>query len=286
MTARYLGLNGEPVTPQVISHVAGVGLIRGEYLCRLFGNYITSEQVRDGIRHYIGKLGECTRNKDIWYRLVEMESSEVNTFEGCDVPLYEKSPMMGLRGAARALQIPATFDLEVSMLVECAKANRNLHVIIPYVTSVAQFERLAARMRALGFSNKIGAMIETPAMALDLAQFNSAELFVVGLNDLRSLCLGIARDRLTADVIPGSVMTLLKHCVEIAAEKNIPLHIAGYIGPDSFKQLDMAGVDAVVVHYSHLKTVFPDDFCSLDGELDYKKIKNEVRARVGDPAIR
>lgn len=266
--------------------VAGVGLIRGEYLCRSFGNYITCIKVRDGIRQYIAKLGEDTKNKEIWYRLVEMESSEVNTLEGCDMQLYEKSPMMGLRGAARAMEIPATFDLEVSMLVECAKANRNVHVIIPYVTSVAQFETLAARMRALGFSNKIGAMIETPAMALDLAQFTSAELFVVGLNDLRSLCLGIARDKLPTDVIPGSVMRLLRHCVDIAARKNIPLHVAGYIGAESFKQLEMANVDAVVVHYSHLHTVFPDDFESLVGELDYKKIKNEVRARVGDPAIR
>ncbi|CAH0305608.1 putative PEP-binding protein [Pseudomonas brassicacearum] len=286
MTARYLGLNGELVEPGVMPRVAGVGLIRGEYLCRVLGNYITCEKVRDGIRNYIATLGESTKNKEIWYRLIDMESSEVNTFEGCDMPLYEKSPMMGLRGAGRALRISGTFDLEVAMLIECAKENHNVHVIIPYVTSVVQFETLAARMRELGFPNKIGVMIETPAMALDLAEFISAQLFVVGLNDLRSLCLGIARDRLAADAIPGSVMTLLKHCMTTASSKNIPLRVAGYIGADSFKQLELAGVEAVVVHYSHLNKVFPYDFEPLVGELDYKKIKNEVRARVGDPIIR
>ena len=286
MTERYLGLNGELVDHDIMSRMAGVGLIRGEYLCRLFGDYITCKKVRDGIRNYIATLSEHTKDKEVWYRLIDMESSEVNTLEGCDITLYEKSPMMGLRGAGRALKIPETFDLEVTMLIECAKQNPNVHVIISYVTSVAQFEMLAARIRELGFPNKIGAMIETPAMALDLTEFTSAQLFVVGLNDLRSLCLGIARDRLAVDEIPGSVMTLLRHCITIAASKNIPLHVAGYIGSDIFKKLEAAGVEVVVVHYSHLNKVFPEDFESLDDEMDYKKMKNEVRARVGDPAIR
>ncbi|GFZ66509.1 putative PEP-binding protein [Pseudomonas syringae pv. tagetis] len=286
MTERYLGLNGELVDQHVISQMAGIGLIRGEYLCRLFGDYITCQRVREKIRSYISALGEHTKDKEIWYRIIDMESSEVNTFEGCDIALYEKSPMMGLRGAGRALEIPQTFDLEVTMLIECAKQNPNVHVIISYVTSVAQFEALAARIRELGFPNKIGAMIETPAMALDLAEFTSAQLFVVGLNDLRSLCLGVARDRLSADEVPGSVMTLLRHCIKIAASKNIPLHVAGYISADIFKKLEVENVEAVVVHYSHLNKVFPYDFDPLVGEMDYKKIKNEIRAKLGDPSIR
>ena len=62
-----LGLNAEKIKDSIDERIDGVGMIRGEYACRLIDEYFTLESCREYMYNYIESI--CKKRRKI-YRYV------------------------------------------------------------------------------------------------------------------------------------------------------------------------------------------------------------------------
>jgi len=285
---QMLGLNGEQVPHSVSSVFGGVGMVRGEYLCRHAKAWVTTERWRTWVDCYLRPLALQFEGRPVWYRLVDMESNEVSTFDGCTEKIIEKTTMLGTRGVRRGLQLNGELDCELSAIAEISRDHDNLHLLLPFVSAPREVAQVVETARSLGFRNRIGSMAETPAAVLlldELAAAGAQEIFL-GLNDLTSLTLGCARDMPMHRKSHPAVTRLVREAVTRAHEVAIPLHAAGYLSLADLEMLAGCGIESTVIHFSHLPMLWPSKYADLEGMLNFTAIKNSIRDKVNDPRIR
>jgi phosphoenolpyruvate synthase/pyruvate phosphate dikinase len=270
----FLGLNGEPIVDRVSSRFAGVGLIRGEYLCRQAGSYITDPKCQQLLATYVARVADLFAPDPVWYRFIEMESSEINLLPGADRLVEEKTTMLGLRGVRRGLRYRDTFGTEAEVITSVAASRRNLHALVPFIHDPTELESVQTMLSGLGFRN-----------LRDFLSLGVANV-TVGLNDLTSLTLGAYRGSGYDDPMHPAVRRLLAIAREATAGREVLLAAAGYLSPAMIDVCEGLGYDAAVVHYSKLPEVLGDSFAMLPGRLDLDAIKRDVRTRVGARARR
>lgn len=282
----FLGLNGEPITSRVSDAFSGVGLIRGEYLCRREGSYVTTEHCQDAIRDYCCRIAGLFAPDPVWYRFVEMESSEINLLPGVDHRVHEKTTMLGLRGVRRAMMYPETFEKEAAAVLEAARSAPNLHVLLPFVHDVREVDFVTATLSRLGFCNRMGMMAEIPSAILNLGDYFSAGIsnVTIGMNDLTSLTLGTHRQSSIHDLLHPAVLSLARMAIETSAAHGVPAMIAGYLTRDVMRAFESVGGENVVVHYSNLSELSDPRFSDLPHVLELGAIKADIRRRVATAA--
>ncbi len=133
----------------------------------------------------------------------------VRTFDfGGDKPLAnlaqerEANPLLGLRGLRLSLARPEVFQDQLRALARAA-AHGPLKVMVPMVTLPGEFDcaraLLVEEVAALERSGvntalpELGMMVETPAAALNIAEFD-AHFYAIGTNDLVQFVMAAARD--------------------------------------------------------------------------------------------
>ncbi len=91
--------------------------------------------------------------------------------------------------------VRAVLDAQIEALAQLA-SHRELRVLVPYVTDLAEFEHWRERLRQrLPFTVPIGAMAETPAAALAIGEaLVVADFVALGCNDLMQCLFGADRD--------------------------------------------------------------------------------------------
>lgn len=285
---RLLGLNGEQVPKSVASSFDGVGMVRGEYLCRQAQAWVTTERWRDWTDRYLRGLARQFEGRPVWYRLVDMESNEVSGFDGCEEHIVEKTTILGIRGVRRGLRLRGELACELSTLAAISHHHDNLNLLLPFVSDPQEVAQVVDAARALGFRNRIGSMAETPAAVFLLHELVAAgaQEIILGLNDLTSLALGCARDLPQHRKRHPAVARLVREAVTLARGAGVPLHAAGYLALDDLEMLRDCGIESAVVHFSHLPILWPSEYAGLDGVLDFTAIKNSVREKLNDPRIR
>lgn len=284
---RLLGLSGERPSEELACRFDGVGLIRGEYLCRQANSWITTIACRTLISNYLDEIALLFSGRPVWYRLIDMESSEVSTLTGCEKHIVEKTTMLGVRGVRRGLCLPVELDYELATVIEVAHRRSNVHLLLPFVSDASEVVEFAASARRFGFRNKLGVMAETPSAVLTLSDLIAAgaQEVVIGMNDLTSLTLGSARELYAHRKDHPAVLTLVREAVATANTLGTPLHAAGYLCREDLIRLENCGVKSFIAHYSHLPRLWPDEFRDLQGTVDLTAIKNVVRGKVHDPLI-
>ncbi len=100
---------------------AGVGMIRGEYLLRKTGRYITLPDVQQMVVDYVSRVAEMFYPRDVRYRMIEFPSNWISQLEGADSDLHEEDYMMGTRGLRRSLKYPDTFAMEADLITRVAR---------------------------------------------------------------------------------------------------------------------------------------------------------------------
>jgi pyruvate,water dikinase len=277
-----LGLSGEEFDQLPHLDLAGVGMIRGEYLVRKSGHYVTNASCRANIERYLGRICEMLEPRPVWYRLIEMETSEVNLLDGADHRVVEKTTMLGLRGVRRALAYPETFALEAELLGRLGRRFANLHVILPFVTLVEEVAEVGRMLRAGGFPNQIGMMAETPAAIEAIEEFLEAGVahFTLGMNDLTSLYFGSYRG-LGIERTRGPGLTrFLERAVAKVRSAGASINLAGYLTAADLDWARRAGFHHAVIQYSLLPQVLDLDPAALTGTEDLFAIKRAIRAAV------
>lgn len=176
---------------QIAGRVAGYESPRGFYVARL----------AEGI----GTIACAFHPKPVIVRLSDFKSNEyAQLLGGADYEPVESNPMLGFRGASRyhSERFADCFALECEAIkrVRETMGLDNVHVMIPFVRSVAEECQVLELMRTHGLERgaqglRVYLMCEIPANALLAEDFLAhCDGFSIGSNDLTQLTLGVDRD--------------------------------------------------------------------------------------------
>jgi phosphotransferase system enzyme I (PtsI) len=133
----------------------------------------------------------------------------------------ETNPFLGVRGARLLLRHPDVVRTQMRAILMAA-AGRPAGILVPMITIPAEMASFRALLRdvmaALGVGEDaamLGMMVETPAAALEIDQFD-ADFYTVGINDLIQYTTAVSRDSDAIDMgesIVPAVLTLIRRVV-------------------------------------------------------------------------
>ena len=171
----------------------GVGLFRIEQL------YLSRElpPSEDELFEALAQLVAPLREKPVTIRLLDIGGDK--SIPSVRLPL-EANPALGKRGVRLLLDHPRLLGVQLRALLRLSQA-QPIRILVPMITlerDIVQVrEQLTAVARELGMEGlpALGAMIETPAAALGIAQIAAhCDFLCVGTNDLTQYTLAAARD--------------------------------------------------------------------------------------------
>jgi pyruvate,water dikinase len=161
---------------------------------------------------YVDKLAEGIATiaaafwpKPVIVRLSDFKSNEYKKLiGGSRYEPDEENPMLGFRGASRYI----SGDFSDAFAMECEALKRvrkdmglvNVEIMVPFVRTVRQAERVAAMLTERGLERgkdglKLIMMCEVPSNAILAEQFlQHFDGMSIGSNDLTQLTLGLDRD--------------------------------------------------------------------------------------------
>ncbi len=156
----------------------------------------------------------------------------------------ESNPFLGLRGIRLSLRHPTLFRIQLRALARAA-AHGDLRVMLPMVTVPAELEAgrqmLEEALASLAQDNlpagrpKLGVMIEVPAAAIAVDQFD-ADFFSIGSNDLTQYVTAAGRDIGTvadlADPLNPAVLRLIASVARWGRETGREVSLCGDAGGD------------------------------------------------------
>ncbi len=207
----------------------------------------------DKVAEGVATIAAAFWPKPVIVRLSDFKSNEYRKLiGGSRYEPEEENPMLGFRGAAR--YISADFGEAFAMECEALKRVRgemgltNVQVMVPFVRTVSQAERVVSLLAKFGLKRgendlKIIMMCEIPSNAILAHDFlQHFDGFSIGSNDLTQLTLGLDRDsglELLAhdfDERDPAVLALLKMAITACREQGKYVGICGQ-GPSDHPDL-------------------------------------------------
>jgi phosphoenolpyruvate-protein phosphotransferase (PTS system enzyme I) len=237
----------------------GIGLVRTEFL------FHARDDLPDEERQYrvYRRLAEWANGKPVTIRTLDA---------GADKPIpgltidNETNPFLGVRGIRLSLAKPAPFRVQLRALARAA-SHGAVEVMLPMVALPSELdlarryleEEVAAltESRVACRSPKLGIMVEVPAAAIMIDQFDAA-FFSIGSNDLTQYVMAAARDNhAVAEINDAGGPAVLRLVAQVAAHgvaTGKKVSLCGDAGGDSrhIGPLLKAGLRAVSVAPSAL----------------------------------
>lgn len=279
-----LGLNAEKIKDSIDERIDGVGMIRGEYACRLIDEYFTLESCREYMYNYIESICKIYKGKEVWYRNADFIVQEVNVLKGADYILDESDYILGLRGTRRGVKYIDTFKLELEIIAELSKKYDNLNILFSYIKDTEELEKCLVILKEFGFKNKYGVMVEIPSVLINLEDFIDMGVsnFTIGVNDLTTLVLGTYRTSGLHDCNHKAVLKCIQKCVEATKGKDISVSVGGIVNKELMKNCEELGVDYFIVNYSLLNEILniPTENLEFIGELAQIKKKTKEQRNI------
>lgn len=282
-----IGLSAENVADFNHDRFNGVGMIRGEYLCRLIEEYYTLESCRNYIYSYLEEVCKSFEGKEVWYRNADFIVEEVNVLKGADHIVNENISILGLRGTRRGLKYKDVFRLELEIVAELSQKYKNLNILFSYIKDVSELDECIDLIKKLGFENKYGVMAEIPSVIIDLDNFLERNIsnITIGVNDLTTLILGTYRGSQYHNCNHPTILSCISECVKKTRKKSVTVSVAGIVNKELLDNCERIGVDNFVVNYSLLNEVLdistqdlPD--LNLLMEIKQKTKKKRVQEKI------
>ncbi len=229
----------------------GIGLFRTEFMFMEPGKLPDEETQYKCYRELLIAAGD----RPVTIRTLDVGADKIATgvYRSAEV-----NPALGLRGLRLCLyERRDLFTTQLRALFR-AGVSGDLRIMLPMVSSTQEIVETRELIRQIQnqlaqenveFSSRVllGAMIETPAAALiadDLAEY--VDFFSIGTNDLVQYTMAI--DRLNERVsylnraTSPAVLRLIRHCIDCAERKGIPVSVCGQMAADPASALLLAGM--------------------------------------------
>jgi len=206
----------------------GVGLFRIEEL--YFSREVppSEEELFSELQHLVAPL----REKPVTIRLLDVGGDKA--IPSLRLPV-QSNALLGRRGVRLLLDYPQLARTQLKSLLRLSQA-QDIRILVPMVTLDREMQQMRELLMAVAHEMGIqklpplGAMIETPAAALSVAQIaKHADFLSVGTNDLTQYTMAAGRDDATVaeyyDETHSSVIRLLGIIIGDASGK--PITICG-----------------------------------------------------------
>jgi pyruvate,water dikinase len=256
-TKIYVNL-GEPELAKTIAqrNVDGIGLLRAEFMMANIGTHpkyiIAQGKQKEFIAQLAKNMVEFCKSfnpRPVIYRATDFKTNEYRYLKyGKLYEPEEPNPLMGFRGAARYIQSPDVFamELEAIKMVRNKYGYKNLWLMIPFVRTPKELIDVKKIVSENGLlrspSFKLYMMTEIPSNVILLDEFIDVGIdgISIGSNDLTMLTLGLDRDN--SEVAPSfnemdpAVMWSLKRLITKAKKRGITCSICGQ-APSNYPEL-------------------------------------------------
>lgn len=251
--------------------VDGVGLLRAEFMIANIGVHPKKMIAEGRAEEYVNKLAEGMRRfaaafypRPVVYRATDFKTNEYRSLEGGEqYEPKEENPMMGYRGAARYINEPEVFELELRALKKVRDEYhlKNLWLMIPFVRRIGELRAIKEQLHKVGIYRtrdfKLWIMVEVPSTVVLIEQFcqEGIDGVSIGSNDLTQLMLGIDRDNATLakgfDERNEAVLRAIKHVVETCNKYKVTCSLCGQapsVYPDFAEKLVEFGITSISVN--------------------------------------
>ncbi|YAI82871.1 MAG: putative PEP-binding protein [cyanobacterium endosymbiont of Rhopalodia sterrenbergii] len=165
------------------------------------------------------------------------------------------------RGTAGYLLNPTLFDWELQALAQVqAQGFHNLHLILPFVRSVAEFRFCRHRVEQVGLMEsktfELWIMAEVPSVLFELEEYvnTGVQGIAIGTNDLVPLLFGVERDNPNFSDIsqpcPTALKKVLKQFIDKSRQLGISCSLCGQVAsqyPDLIEDLVQWGITNISV---------------------------------------
>jgi pyruvate, water dikinase len=277
-TQLMVNLSQPEVLEQVIQlPVDGVGLLRSELLLlTVFSQEHPYQWLQQGRRvELVNRLAaqiqlfaDAFSPKPVFYRSLDLRSHE---FPALANPAVDAAtnPMLGLRGTLSYQHNPELFDAELAALAQVQANFDNVHLILPFVRTVEEFQFCQQRVSQAGLQQnshfQLWIMAEVPSVLFLLPQFVAAGVqgISIGTNDLTQLLLGVDRDypplAKSFDERHPAVLQAIAHLIQLAQKYNIPCSICGEAParyPELIERLVEWGITSISVDLNAVETTY------------------------------
>ncbi|HET9983304.1 MAG TPA: phosphoenolpyruvate synthase [Longimicrobiales bacterium] len=273
ITATRLYVNlADPAQAERVAALAvdGVGLLRAEFMIldalqgrhpRLLLKEGKGDEFVSTMADKIDIFAGAFDPRPVVYRAMDFRTNEFRGLEGgAEFEPREENPMLGYRGCFRYTREPDLFDLELRALARVRKRHANVHLMLPFVRTGAEFAACKRLVDAspLGgdASLQLWIMAEVPSVVTWLPEYVrlGARGVSIGSNDLTQLTLGVDRDsELVApdfDERDPAVLDLIGRIIATCHELGVPCSICGQapsVHPEYAELLVRRGIDSVSV---------------------------------------
>jgi len=229
---------------------AGIGLYRTEFL------YLASDEEPSEEDHYLAyrEVVEAMHGRPVVIRTLDLGADKMGSRP---VSEPEPNPFLGLRSIRLSLKSPELFRPQLRALLRAA-VHGDVRVMFPLVTTLSELRQsklllntIAEDLAEEGVPHRrdipIGMMVEVPAAVLMLDRFvKEVDFLSIGTNDLVQYTLAVDRsNECVADLYQSSdpaVLRLIRRCVDVAAEANVPLSICGEMSSTPARSLLLVGM--------------------------------------------
>ncbi|MDB6455147.1 phosphoenolpyruvate--protein phosphotransferase [Falsirhodobacter sp. 20TX0035] len=212
-----------------------VGLFRTE-LQFLIRNQMPK---REELARIYTRVLEAAKGRDVTFRTLDIGSDKVLPYMK---PQDEPNPAMGWRAIRVGLDKPGVLRMQLQALIR-AHRDRPMSVMFPFITEGVEFReardtllREMERERAMGHavpaSLRIGAMLETPALAFAPDRFfRETDFISIGGNDLKQFFFAADREnervRRRYDTLSVAFLEFLRRIVLRCEEHGTELSFCG-----------------------------------------------------------
>lgn len=251
--------------------VDGIGLLRAEFMVIDACDGVHPRQlIEEGksnqfIDAMVRKLRIFTRAfypRPVIYRAIDFRTNEFRNLRGGEkYETVEQNPMIGFRGCYRYVLNPDLFELELKVLQKVREQDKNLHLMIPFVRTLWEFQACKKLIDAseLGKDREmeLWVMAEVPSVIWRLEDYVKAGItgVSIGSNDLTQLVLGVDRDSEICaplyDERDKAVLEAIKLIITTCVRLGITCSICGQAPsnyPDFAEKLVSWGITSVSVN--------------------------------------
>lgn len=246
VTKLYVNL-AEPELAKEIAqrHVEGVGLLRAEFMIANLG-YHPKKLIEDGkgqvfVRQLVKGIStfcEAFGDRPVVYRATDFKTNEYRHLIGGEAyEPQEENPMIGYRGCFRYLTDERGFALELEALKKVREKYSNLWLMIPFVRSVRELQKIKALIHNAGLRRsstfKLWMMVEIPENVILIDDYLDAGIdgVSIGTNDLTMLMMGTDRDNehvaVEYDEHNPAVLWALERVVRKCRARNVTVSVCG-----------------------------------------------------------